>query len=128
MKCSTLGEVEGIVKKRVSLWDMERDLELVRDILLFVQKDENINKDVEIAGVSKDVIKGHVKIMHDMGLITAHFTNSGYFIGEIKPLGYDFIDKVKDDTAWRRLKATLVEKGIALTIDSVIAAIRASFT
>lgn len=119
---SHLGKCEGF-----GLYlGMERDLELVRSILLFVQKDENTNKDAEIPGVSRDVIRGHVKLMDDMGLVDARFTKSGYFIAGIKPLGYDFIEKAKDDTAWRRFKAKLAEKGMELTIDSIIAAIKVS--
>jgi len=105
---------------------MERDLDLIRDILLFVQKEENKNKNVEIPGFSSDEIRNHVKLMHDKNLIEAQFTKSGYFISRIKWDGYEFIKGTKDNKTWTKIKNVFLEKGIDLSIDAVITAIKGS--
>lgn len=100
---------------------MKRDFDLIRDILLFAQKEENKNSNVEIEGFSQDEIRGHLKLMHDKNLLSVEYTKHGDFINEIKWDGYEFIKGTKDNKTWTKIKNVFIEKGIGLSIDGVIA-------
>jgi hypothetical protein len=39
--------------------------------------------------------------------------------------GHEFLDTVRSDTAWNRIKARLAEKSIDLSFDAIVAAGRA---
>ncbi len=94
---------------------MKRDMSLVREILLEIEKG---HMDV-VDGLDypKEEIVYHVKIMNDFGLIEADVQDVStlasmerveYALGPIAGLtweGYDFLDDVRDETVWRKTSA-----------------------
>lgn len=98
---------------------MRRDMELVRVILLEIEKASERNivrrqKSVEIPGISEPVILDHIALLQNAGLLT-NFLNQ--FGGEQKDTlsiswaGYEFLDSVRDEEVWRRTKAASLSVG-----------------
>ena len=96
---------------------MKRDMDLVRRILLEVEKS---NDRVSIESLECDkyplpVIGYHVELMSAHGLIDAKVTRDwgGNVVdGHIKALtwsGCDYLDAIRDDGVWRRTKTAVSE-------------------
>jgi hypothetical protein len=101
---------------------MKRDLELVRKILLAMEAHQHgfAPTPFTIAGYDQDVIEHHVWLMDQGGLITALDTTASQ---EPSPTalpqsitwdGHEFLDAVRNDKVWLKLKAEMKDKGLSL--------------
>ena len=96
---------------------MERDMNLVREILLEIEKGRTGKEIVNVLDHRKEGIVYHMKIMNDFGLIEADVHDvstmdsmgrAEYLLGTIAGLtweGYDFLDDVRDETVWKKTSA-----------------------
>lgn len=96
---------------------MTRDMELVRNLLLALERSEGPDfTDVDglLEGCDAQAVVYHWTIMHEAGLIegTGGSTSSGvYFIPDrLTWYGHEFLDQARDDTVWQKAKSRLGER------------------
>jgi len=102
---------------------MRRDMDLVRSILLELEKSESYAgfADIAIEGYSPDDISYHVLLLHEAGLIEALDLSGGD-----RPLwipvrltwdGHEFLEASRDNARWKTAKRILAEKGGGLIFE-----------
>jgi len=109
---------------------MRRDMDLVREILLFVE--ENIPDGeqvaVEISGRSAAEVNYHIKLLHEAEFIEAIDTSSSdgddWIVQRLTWKGHDFAEAARSNVLWAKAKQLIVEKGSALTVDAIFAALK----
>jgi hypothetical protein len=109
---------------------MQRDWDLIREILAVLEA-----RDTTHGGLGpdafpdhpKEVVSYHFHLLHQAGLIDATIkktANTGIF-GIARSLtweGQEFLDKIRNDTLWNKIKSTVKDKGLDLTFDTIKAA------
>ena len=106
---------------------MKRNMDLVRLILLEI---ENIYRstaiyNLTIDGYDAEMIAYHCKIIHEAGLISdykAQYADNklyGFGVGSITWDGNDFLDKIRDDSQWKKIKDAITEKGLPMVIETI---------
>ncbi len=96
---------------------MKRNPELIRKILFEVEGQDGLIGDIIIPGYLPDVIGKHVHLMSEDGLIDAKFASIHgqsvpiYSICGLTSAGYDFLDAIRDDSKWPRLKEKILRYG-----------------
>ena len=102
---------------------MQRDIDLIRKILLEVEKKDTPTGwiDIEIDGYSKEQIAYHVKLLSEAGYLEAKdlTTKDGF---DWKPvsltwLGHDFLDAARDNTIWNKAKKNLGSKIVSTSFE-----------
>lgn len=97
---------------------MKRDMELVRLILLEVEKSDRAYVDIETMACDQyplAVIGYHVELMAAHGLLDANVSKAfgGVVVGgTVKALtweGCDYLDAIRDEGVWRRTKKAVSE-------------------
>ena len=112
---------------------MKRDLNLFRTILLEIEKmpageDWVLNRDssnLYINDSEEKNILEHLILMQDARLITKAVSKGGDGFYELCPCnltneGHDFLDAVRSSSVWEKIKATVLDKGISYSIESII--------
>jgi len=104
---------------------MKRDMDLIRQILLYVESEMPSHESVFVlphnafSNVSYDVVASHLEIMVTANLL---MNGSGLVADDyaevrgITSYGYDYLDAVRDDELWRRTKDAASKAG-GFTID-----------
>ena len=106
---------------------MKRNMDLVRLILLEI---ENIYQstaiyNLTIDGYDAEMIAYHCKIIHEAGLISeykAQYADNklyGFGVGSLTWDGNDFLDKIRDDSQWKKIKDAITEKGFPMVIETI---------
>ena len=106
---------------------MKRNMDLVRLILLEI---ENIYQstaiyNLTIDGYDAEMIAYHCKIIHEAGLISdykAQYADNklyGFGVGSLTWDGNDFLDKIRDDSQWKKIKDAITEKGLPMVIETI---------
>ena len=114
---------------------MKRDMDLIRNILLKVEGGD-FHGGVE--GHNNDTTNYHKALLIDKGLIegTPHYSNTGEKPPDIPDLvmikkitweGHDFIDGIRTDTKWAKVKGFLAEAGKDLTVETIKFAVQQLF-
>lgn len=106
---------------------MKRDMDLVRKILLKIEEDyvSTAVYNIKIDGYSDEQIAYHCKILYEAGLISDYKAQYGsnelysFGVGSLTWDGNDYLDKVRDDSTWGKVKKVAKEKGVPLLIDTV---------
>lgn len=104
---------------------MKRDWELIRKILIKLesQGDPKCMLDAEeVKGYDVGTVSYHMDLLGQAGLIGVidASTNEMHFIAKSMTWdGHEFLDKIRQDTMWNKIKGTLREKGIELSIDAI---------
>lgn len=110
---------------------MKRDVELIRKILMFVEgQDPNASEihDIKLDGYTADEVFDHVQLADEAGWLRG----AGYSMGPashaigLTMAGHDFLDAMRSETVWNRLKNTLSEKGGGLPLE-VVSALAVSY-
>lgn len=109
---------------------MRRDWDLIRLILTALE-----SRDTTHGGLAPDafpdypqeVVAYHFYLLEQAGLIDANLRKSGNtgVFGIARNLtweGQEFLDKIRNDTVWNKIKATVKQKGLELTFDTIKAA------
>jgi hypothetical protein len=110
---------------------MKRDFELVRKLLmLFEEKTDS--KHIEkptIEGYDESTINYHCRLLNDAGLLRCEEVISSTSNRVIKVIpfeltwdGHEFLNKIKSDSTWEKVKQYSKDKGVVLTF-SVVSAI-----
>lgn len=113
---------------------MKRNLDLIKLILLEYEKlpppPHGINE-IKIPNYSAEEVIYHQELLMDddyiIGKGQSYFSGHQKFFPErLTNKGHDFLEKMKNETAWNKTKATIVEKGGGLALDIVSALITAT--
>lgn len=107
---------------------MERDMNLVREILAWAKKQEHggFNNNPQIDGYSDEEVGYHVYLMNQAGLVNACDTTSqgdnspNALLLNITWDGYEFLDAAKDDTIWEKAKNTIFKTSSGITFDLLL--------
>lgn len=98
---------------------MKRDMDLVRDILLAVEKETSgfALEPPKVNGYSKEQIVYHVYIMAQGGLLEAQPTQNqaavipmDFSFINLTWVGHEFIDTARDEGVWKKAKTIAGEK------------------
>lgn len=101
---------------------MRFDPDLARKILIDLEDAPPVTSPGEIVleGHSRDEISYHIKTLHQDNLIEAvDVSGFGSFHWKVKSLtseGHRFLDAIKNDTLWSKIKALAKTEGIQFTI------------
>jgi len=106
---------------------MKRDMDLVRLILLEIEKEyvSTAIYDLEIEGYDMATVAYHCKILYENGMISdygalnAEDGISEFGVGSLTWDGNDFLDKIRDDSQWERIKETVKKKGLPLVLETI---------
>jgi len=109
---------------------MKRDMDLVRDILIEMEKwpVDQRDHEVVVVGHTADEITYHLGLMNEAGLIKA--IDAGSFDGEawlpVKILwaGHEFLDAARSDTVWAKAKQRALSTTGTVTIEAMKAALQ----
>ena len=106
---------------------MQRDMELIRKILFKIEDTiDNIGKNnLQIEGYTLEQVAYHCSILYEGGYI--HVCNVQYSgnkvhlfcVGRLTWEGHEFLDKIREDTIWKKTKETISEKGLPFVFDIV---------
>ncbi|MCR3761796.1 DUF2513 domain-containing protein [Clostridium felsineum] len=106
---------------------MERDMELVRKILLYIEKNyvDVALYDLNIEGYDLKTIAYHCKLCYEEGMISDY---KDYYAGsELRDFGvssltwkgHDFLEKIRNDNVWSKIKSIIKQKKLSSTIPVV---------
>ena len=113
---------------------MKRDLDLIKLILLEYEKlpppPHGIMK-IEVPNFSDDEVIYHQKLLMDDDYILGNSQmylggSQDFFPERLTNKGHDFLEKMKNETAWKKTKDTIIEVGGGFALDIVSALITAT--
>ena len=109
---------------------MKRDMELIRTILLEIERQPFPAGwyDLSIPSRPEEEISGHVMLLQDAGFIEAiNLSSSNGVCWRPKRIthdGYEFLDAARDENNWAEAKAKVLNATGALTLDALKLALR----
>jgi hypothetical protein len=98
---------------------VKRDIDLIRLILLEVEKNENYMQpiDIQAEGYSPEQIAYHVGLLGDAGYLTLsnkqHLRGFGVSPKSLTWSGHEFLDATRSGTVWHQLKARLKDQSVS---------------
>jgi len=105
---------------------MKRDWDLIRDLLLDIEANLDPLKrsyKPKIEGRSDGEIYGHLVLLEDGGFITGRNTaasfHSEFMVHSITYNGFDFLDTVRDNSQWKKIKEYVKSKGAPVLLDTI---------
>jgi|SRR5450631_1644733 len=107
---------------------MKRDMDLLREILLEVEKAPAMQMwdSRPLVGYSDAEVFAHVKLAEDAGLVVASFmTGYGAVVQRLTNGGYDFLEASKQPALWEQAKHQLVVQGLPITVATIKAVLQA---
>ncbi len=107
---------------------MKREMELVRKILFSIEEQYQ-GEDIyclNIDGYEKITVAEHCKLLYEYGLIDNYkpigadgVSVIAFFVGNMTWEGYDFLEKIRQDTVWNKTKEVIAKKGLPMVIDVI---------
>lgn len=105
---------------------MKRNWDLVRTILIKLEEKAN-PKDYthahEISGYDALTVAYHYKLLGDAGLIEvinmSGLTDLNYSATMLTWQGHEFLDKIRNETVWNKVKSTIQSKSLDLSFDAI---------
>lgn len=106
---------------------MKRDMDLVRLILLKIEEEYRTTaiQNLSVDGYDMATIAYHCMIMNEAGLISSYkplYADNDIYSFGVGPLtweGNDYLDKVRDNSIWKKTKDILTKKGLPLIFDTI---------
>jgi len=103
---------------------MKRDMNLIRDILLAVERNPSpteMMQELEVPGFNDDDVHYHVELLAKSGMLTAHERQAiGLYAWHPIALtweGHDFLDAVRDPDVWAKTqKGAEAAKGFTVDL------------
>jgi hypothetical protein len=96
---------------------MKRDLDIVRGILLEIEKQSSWNSEINLQfdAYSPEEVSYHVMLLHEAGLIVgtdlSSFSDLQWIPVRLTWQGHEFLDAAKDDNRWSKAKAAMGKVG-----------------
>ncbi len=107
---------------------MKRDMDLIRKLLFYFEETKDtVHDDLpKIEGYDSNNIKYHIYLMYDSNLLHCEPVKSE-ISGQIlylMPLnlswdGNEFLERIRNNTTWERIKKTIVDKGDAFSFSNI---------
>ena len=107
---------------------MKRDMELIRKILFKIENDyqgETLRAP-RIDGYDLVTVAEHCKLLRDYGLLDEYIpigANNApvitFLVGNLTWEGYDFLEKIRQDTVWNKTKSVITQKGLPMILEVV---------
>ena len=107
---------------------MKRDMDLIRMILLEVEKSPSLEGcQVTIQGRTSEELYYNARQAQDAGLIEAKFApgSPDFHVLRLTYEGHEFLDAIRNDTAWLKVKTVVIEKTGTLTLEGLKLALSA---
>ena len=106
---------------------MKRDMDLIRKIMLRIEEEyvSTAIFNLQVEGYSAEQVATHCKMLYEARLISAYDAMYGddtlldFEVGSLTWEGHDFLDKVRDNSRWGKIKKALREKALPPTIDVI---------
>ncbi|MDX1915167.1 MAG: DUF2513 domain-containing protein [Methylophilus sp.] len=106
---------------------MVRDWELVRKILFTLEAKDSTHGQLaseSIENYKPEVVSYHIYMMKEAGLIDAHCLNSANasivcFASSLTWEGHEFLDKIRNENVWNKIKGHIKAKGLDLSFDVI---------
>ncbi|HDR1123176.1 DUF2513 domain-containing protein [Pasteurella multocida] len=104
---------------------MKRDWELIRKILVKLEQkvDSSPLDSDSFKGFSGEQVAYHYTILAEAGLIKIedYSTMGGGDCAAVNLTwqGHEFLDKIRSDTAWNKIKEVLMKKGVDLSFEAI---------
>lgn len=106
---------------------MKRDMDLVRLILLEIEDKYSSTAiyDLAVDGYDTETVAYHCKILYEAGLISdykAQYADNEIYVFGVGSLtwgGNNFLEKIRDDSQWKKVKETITKKGLPLVVDTI---------
>lgn len=106
---------------------MKRDMDLIRKTMLRIEEEyvSTVIYNLKVDGYSDDQVATHCKMLYEAGLLSdykAQYAGNELYIfgvGNLTWEGYDFLDKIRDDSVWKKVKDTAKEHGVPLLLDTI---------
>ena len=104
---------------------MKRDLNLVREILLWATAQEaaGLDGNPSLPGYTEDEIAHHVHLMWQARLVDAldittnNSAGPSALLTSVTWAGHDFIDAARDNTIWNKTKSKVLASGLSFTFE-----------
>jgi hypothetical protein len=102
---------------------MQRDMDIVRHLLIWVETDHSHELPGEL---SREQLAYHAQLLIDAGLVegTVHYGASRgrripdtFHIQRLTWAGHDFLDAARDDTVWRTAREKILKPGVSWTFE-----------
>jgi Hypothetical protein (DUF2513) len=102
---------------------MQRDVDIVRHLLLWVESDRSHQLPPDI---SREQLAYHAQLLIDAGLIegTVHYSSrrggrvaDTFHIQRLTWAGHDFLDAARNDTVWHTAKEKILKPGVSWTFE-----------
>lgn len=101
---------------------MKRDMEIARKLLLLIEEQDDDSKELIIPqDIDRKVAVYHLNLLDQAG-----FTDSTIRYADNSPMwiyssitwdGHEFLDAVKNETIWNKIKTNVAEKGGSIPFD-----------
>lgn len=98
---------------------MKRDMDLIRKILLELEKKESITSwtTITIDGYRDDQVNYHIGLLDEAGFIEAErYLDGQYMVRNLTWEGHEFLENAKNDTIWTKAKEFIKEKGGSVSL------------
>jgi hypothetical protein len=108
---------------------MRRDDDLIRQLMLDLETaNEGLGDDHPVDGFTRDQVAYHLALILKSGLAegpaptyyadnTSTTVPNAVFVFRLTPEGHDFIDTLRDDTIWHKVKESSKKVGGSLTLE-----------
>ena len=108
---------------------MKRDFELIRKILFFFEEkvDSSVVETVQIDGYEDNFVGYHSRLLYDAGFLrceSVRSSTSSDRVIRVLPFeltwdGHEFLDKIRSESRWNKIKEYSKENGLALSFNVV---------
>ena len=107
---------------------MKRDMDLIREILIFVEDNykpgQQWIREIKIDGYDDATITEHILLTYQSGFVQrlqniSTFGGTSYWVGNLTNEGYDYLDKIREDTVWNNTKKVIKERGLPMLVETV---------
>jgi hypothetical protein len=95
---------------------MERDIELIRNILFALEKQPSTApaRGFAVGNHADEKLQYHLKLLHQAGFIdainTPDYQGDHYMPKGLTWQGHEFLDAVRDDTRWENVKTWVLQR------------------
>jgi len=98
---------------------MKRDMELIRKLLFLIEELDDPHKELKIpSDIDKQVAVYHLKLLEQAGYTENNIKYAGnqplWIYSSLTWDGHEFLDSVKNDTVWEKVKEGIKSKGLEL--------------
>lgn len=107
---------------------MKRDMDLIRKILFYIEDNYTPGKEwlrrIVIDGYDDATITEHILLAYQSGFIQklqniSTLGGTSYWVGNLTNEGYDYLDKIREDTVWNNTKKVIKERGLPMLVETV---------